>query len=97
VDVDTGVIVKSDVVFFSARIYAFGTTILALLQIDDHSPSLPRQISSFATRVRLGNGVQGQPIPHSCPGGHGTAYLQEISPAQSLFHRRAVSNTSFFG
>jgi hypothetical protein len=39
VNVDTGVIMQCDIVFFSACIYTRGTITLALSYIDDHSPS----------------------------------------------------------
>jgi len=95
-DVDEGIVVKRDIVFFSARGQAGGAILVALPRIDDHSPSLFGEVSGFSGCRCSMDGDQGQSNPNGTSGSQKTANLAEVSPVESFSHFPAVSDASFF-
>jgi hypothetical protein len=95
-DVDERVVVKCDVVFFSARGQAGGAILAALPRIDDHSPSLFGEAGGFSGCRCSIDGDQGQPNPNRSSGSQKATNLAEVSPVESFSHFTAVSDASFF-
>ena len=95
-DIDEGIAVKCDIVFFSARCQTSGAILVALTRIDDHSPLLFGRVGGFVSCRRSVDGDQGQSNPNGGSGGQEAADLAEVSPVESFSHFAAVSDTSFF-